>query len=95
MSQKPSYFRIGLFVVVALAILTGGLIAFGAGQMFARGFTSRHMSTAPSRLDVGIASQVPRRAMGRVSAINFTFNEYGRQPGGSFQLCFYSDGDRP
>ena len=32
MSQKPSYFRIGLFVVVALAILTGGLIAFGAGQ---------------------------------------------------------------
>ena len=34
MSQKPSYFRIGLFVVVALAILAGGLIAFGAGQMF-------------------------------------------------------------
>ena len=34
MSQKPSYFRIGLFIVIALAILAGGLIAFGAGQIF-------------------------------------------------------------
>ena len=33
MSQKPSYFRIGLFIVVALAILAGGLIVLGAGQM--------------------------------------------------------------
>jgi hypothetical protein len=34
MSQKPSYVRIGLFIVIALVILAAGLVAFGGGQLF-------------------------------------------------------------
>ncbi len=78
MSQKPSYFRIGLFVVVALAILTGGLIAFGAGQMFRpRIYIETYVDGTVQGLDVGSPVKFRGVPMGRVSAINFTFNEYG------------------
>jgi ABC-type transporter Mla subunit MlaD len=78
MSQKPSYFRIGLFVVVALAILTGGLIAFGAGQMFRpRVYIETYVDGTVQGLDVGSPVKFRGVPMGRVSAINFTFNEYG------------------
>ena len=78
MSQKPSYFRIGLFVVVAMAILTGGLIAFGAGQMFRpRIYIETYVDGTVQGLDVGSPVKFRGVPMGRVSAINFTFNEYG------------------
>ena len=78
MSQKPSYFRIGLFVVVALAILTGGLIAFGAGQMFRpRIYIETYVNGTVQGVDVGSPVKFRGVPIGRVSAINFTFNEYG------------------
>jgi phospholipid/cholesterol/gamma-HCH transport system substrate-binding protein len=78
MSEKPSYLRIGLFVVIALAILTGGLIAFGAGQMFRpRVYIETYVDGTVQGLDVGSPVKFRGVPMGRVSAINFTFNEYG------------------
>jgi ABC-type transporter Mla subunit MlaD len=78
MSEKPSYLRIGLFVVIALAILAGGLIAFGAGQMFRpRVYIETYVDGTVQGLDVGSPVKFRGVPMGRVSAINFTFNEYG------------------
>ena len=78
MSQKPSYFRIGLFAVVALAILAGGLIAFGAGQMFRpRVYIETYVNGTVQGVDVGSPVKFRGVPIGRVSAINFTFNEYG------------------
>jgi phospholipid/cholesterol/gamma-HCH transport system substrate-binding protein len=78
MSQKPSYFRIGLFVVVALAILAGGLIAFGAGQMFRpRVYVETYINGTVQGVDVGSPVKFRGVPIGRVSSINFTFNEYG------------------
>lgn len=78
MSQKPSYFRIGLFVVLALAILAGGLIAFGAGQMFRpRIYIETYVNGTVQGIDVGSPVKFRGVPIGRVSAINFTFNEYG------------------
>ncbi len=78
MSQKPSYFRIGLFIVVALAILAGGLIAFGAGQMFRpRIYIETYVDGTVQGVDVGSPVKFRGVPIGRVSAINFTFNEYG------------------
>ena len=78
MSQKPSYFRIGLFAVVALAILAGGLIAFGAGQMFRpRVYIETYVNGTVHGVDVGSPVKFRGVPIGRVSAINFTFNEYG------------------
>ena len=78
MSQKPRYFRIGLFAVVALAILAGGLIAFGAGQMFRpRVYIETYVNGTVQGVDVGSPVKFRGVPIGRVSAINFTFNEYG------------------
>ena len=78
MSQKPSYFRIGLFVVVALAILAGGLIVFGAGQMFRpRIYIETYVDGTVQGVDVGSPVKFRGVPIGRVSSINFTFNEYG------------------
>jgi ABC-type transporter Mla subunit MlaD len=78
MSQKPSYFRIGLFIVLAMAILAGGLIAFGAGQMFRpRIYVETYVDGTVQGVDVGSPVKFRGVPIGRVSAINFTFNEYG------------------
>jgi ABC-type transporter Mla subunit MlaD len=78
MSQKPGYFRIGLFVVLALAILAGGLIAFGAGQMFRpRIYIETYVNGTVQGVDVGSPVKFRGVPIGRVSAIKFTFNEYG------------------
>lgn len=78
MSQKPSYFRIGLFIVVALAILAGGLIVLGAGQMFRpRIYVETYVDGTVQGVDVGSPVKFRGVPIGRVSSINFTFNEYG------------------
>ena len=78
MSQKPSYFRIGLFIVIGLAILTGCLIAFGAGQMFRpRIYIETYVDGTVQGVDVGSPVKFRGVQIGRVSSINFTFNEYG------------------
>jgi ABC-type transporter Mla subunit MlaD len=78
MSQKPSYFRIGLFIVIAMAIVAGGLIAFGAGQMFRpRIYVETYVDGTVQGVDVGSPVKFRGVPIGRVSSINFTFNEYG------------------
>jgi ABC-type transporter Mla subunit MlaD len=78
MSQKPSYFRIGLFIVVALAILAGGLIVLGAGQMFRpRIYVETYVDGTVQGVDVGSPVKFRGVPIGRVSSINFTFYEYG------------------
>jgi ABC-type transporter Mla subunit MlaD len=78
MSQKPGYFRIGLFIVIALAILAAGLIAFGAGQVLReRLYIETYVDATVQGVDVGSPVKYRGVQVGRVSAINFTFNEYG------------------
>ena len=82
MSQKPSYFRIGLFIVIALAILAAGLIAFGAGQVLReRVYIETYVDATVQGVDVGSPVKFRGVQVGRVSAINFTFNEYGTPQG--------------
>ena len=78
MSQKPSYFRIGLFIVIALAILAAGLIAFGAGQVLReRVYIETYVDATIQGVDVGSPVKYRGVQVGRVSAINFTFNGDG------------------
>ena len=67
MSAKPSYFRIGLFIAVALAILAAGLIALGAGQAFRpRVYFETYVDASVQGVDVG--SPVKFRGVARLSA---------------------------
>jgi ABC-type transporter Mla subunit MlaD len=78
MSEKPSYFRIGFFIVIALAILVAGLVALGAGQFFrSRIYIETYVDASVQGVDVGSPVKFRGVQIGRVKDINFTFNEYG------------------
>jgi ABC-type transporter Mla subunit MlaD len=88
MSQKPGYFRIGLFIVVALAILAAALIAFGAGQFFRpRIYIETYVNASVQGVDVGSPVKFRGVPIGRVSSIDFTFNEYG-SPGQAYRYNY-------
>jgi ABC-type transporter Mla subunit MlaD len=78
MSEKPSYFRIGLFILIALAFLVAGLVVLGAGAFLRqRMYIETYVNASVQGIDVGSPVKFRGVQMGRVSAINFTFNEYG------------------
>lgn len=78
MSVQPNYFRIGLFIVIGLAILAGGLIAFGAGQIFKkRIYMETYVNSSVQGVDKGTPVKFRGVPIGTVSAITFSFNEYG------------------
>ncbi len=78
MNRQPNYFIIGIFITAGFLILAAGLIAFGAGQIFR---PKIHMETyvngTVQGVDVGTLVKFRGVTIGRVSAINFAFNEYG------------------
>lgn len=77
-ANKPNYFAIGVFIVVGLAILAGGLIAFGAGQIFRpRIYIETYLDGSVQGIDVGSPVKFRGVQIGRVSQISFSFNEYG------------------
>lgn len=81
MNAQPRYFQIGLFIMVALALLAAGLIVFGGGQLFR---PTVRMETYVERsvqgIDVGSAVTLRGVTIGKVSGLTFAFTEY---PAGS------------
>jgi len=78
MSAQPNYFRIGLFIVLGMAILAGGLIAFGAGQIFKkRIYIETYVNSTVQGVDKGTPVKFRGVLIGTVSSITFAFNEYG------------------
>lgn len=78
MSAKPNFFRIGLFMVIGIAILAGSLIAFGAGQIFKkRIYMETYVNSSVQGVDKGTPVKFRGVPIGAVSAITFSFNEYG------------------
>jgi paraquat-inducible protein B len=77
-ASKPNYFAIGLFIVIGLAILAGGLIAFGAGQIFRpRIYFETYLDGSVQGIDVGSPVKYRGVLIGKVSQISFSFNDYG------------------
>lgn len=79
MNRQPNYFIIGLFITAGFIILAAGLIAFGAGQMFRpKIYMETYVNGTVQGVDVGTLVKFRGVTIGRVSAINFAFNEYGQ-----------------
>lgn len=77
-ASKPNFFAIGLFIVAGLGILAGGLIAFGAGQIFRpRIYIETYLDGSVQGIDVGSPVKFRGVQIGKVSQISFSFNEYG------------------
>ena len=77
MSQKPNFFKIGLFVVLALLILAGAIIFFGGGKFFEEKVTiETYFDQSVQGLSVGSSLEFQGVQIGNVSYIGFAFNEY-------------------
>ena len=77
MSEKPRYFRIGLFMVIALAVLAGRTDRIWCRPMFRpRIYIETYVDGTVQGIDVGSPVKFRGVPIGRVNAISFTFNEY-------------------
>lgn len=77
MSMKPNYFKIGLFVIIALCLLIAAVIFFGAG-MFTKEKTyfETYFNGSVSGLSIGAPVEVRGVRMGQVEKITFASDYY-------------------
>lgn len=84
MSARANYFKIGVFVVAGFFLLAAGLIFLGAGNVFRpRLYLETYIDGTVQGVDVGSPVKFRGVQIGRISRIDFCFNEYGPQPGDS------------
>jgi len=82
MSTKANYFKIGIFVLAGFFLLAGALIFLGSGNMFRpRVYFETYIDGTVQGVDVGSPVKFRGVQIGRVSRVDFCFNEYGPQPG--------------
>lgn len=80
MSKHANYFRIGVFVLVAIFLFVGGLVIFGAGQFFKHKITfETYEQGTVQGIDVGSAVKFRGVQIGQVTWIGFSFNTYPEQ----------------
>lgn len=84
MSTQANYFKLGVFILAGFFLLAGALIFLGAGQMFRpRIYFETYVDGTVQGVDVGSPVKFRGVQIGRISRIDFCFNEYGTHPDGA------------
>jgi len=82
MSTRANYFKIGVFVLAGFALLAGGLIFLGAGNVFRpRLYLETYVDGTVQGIDLGSPVKFRGVQIGRISKVDFCFNIYGPPPG--------------
>jgi len=77
MSRRPNFFKVGVFVIIALIILTIGVIIFGGGKFFRDKFYfDTYFDQSVQGLTVGAPVKVLGVEVGSVSDISFVSVKY-------------------
>jgi ABC-type transporter Mla subunit MlaD len=77
MSQKANYFKLGLFVIGAIAAGIVVLIIIGSGRWFQKRITiETYFNESVQGLDIGSKLKYRGVAIGEVTRIGFTYNKY-------------------
>jgi len=77
MSQKPNYFKIGLFVIAGTLVLAIAIIIFGGGKFFEKSYIlETYFDQSVQGLDVGAAIKFKGVQVGNISEIGFVFQDY-------------------
>ena len=77
MSKEANYFRIGVFILGASAILVTALIVFGVGRLFEpRVYMETYVNTTVQGVEVGSPVKFRGVQIGRVQTVGFTMMEY-------------------
>jgi len=77
MSTKPHYFRIGLFVILAIAMIVAAIVVFGAGLLAQdKMYFETYFDESITGLSVGSPVEFRGVRIGQVESIGFVGNEY-------------------
>ncbi|HEY8898941.1 MAG TPA: MlaD family protein [Chthoniobacterales bacterium] len=75
--KEASYFRIGLFIIVGLLLLAGGLVIFGVGQFFKPKITlETYVDATVQGIEIGSPVKFRGVTVGKVKSVGFLFTEY-------------------
>lgn len=67
-NSNPNYFRLGVFVLAAIAVLISVILIFGSGQLFKRSFyVETYIKQSVTGLDVGAVVRFRGVKIGQVS----------------------------
>jgi phospholipid/cholesterol/gamma-HCH transport system substrate-binding protein/paraquat-inducible protein B len=76
-NSNPNYFRLGVFVLAAIAVLVSVILIFGSGQIFKKSFyVETYIKQSVTGLDVGAAVRFRGVKIGQVSMIGLTGEVY-------------------
>jgi phospholipid/cholesterol/gamma-HCH transport system substrate-binding protein/paraquat-inducible protein B len=76
-NSNPNYFRLGVFVIAAIAVLISVILIFGSGQLFKKSFyIETYIKQSVTGLDVGAAVRFRGVKIGQVSMIGLTGDMY-------------------
>ena len=82
MSAKPQYFRLGIFILGAAALLVAAILVFGGGQFLRPQITMEtYVDGTVQGIDVGSPVKFRGVLIGKVTRISFAFTEYDMQEG--------------
>ena len=77
MSEKPNYFKIGLFVILGTLVLAAAIIIFGGGKFFEKKYVvETYFNQSVEGLSVGSPLKFQGVKIGNVTELGFVFNEY-------------------
>jgi len=77
MSQKPNFFKIGLFVILGTLVFAVAIIIFGAGKFFEKKYMlETYFNQSVQGLTIGSAVSFQGVQIGNVSEIGFVFQDY-------------------
>jgi phospholipid/cholesterol/gamma-HCH transport system substrate-binding protein len=77
MSEKPNYFKIGLFVILGTLVLAVAIIIFGGGKFFEKKYVlETYFDQSVEGLSVGSPLKFQGVKIGNVTELGFVFNEY-------------------
>jgi paraquat-inducible protein B len=75
--KQASYFRIGLFIIVGLLLLAGGLVIFGIGQFFKKKiYFETYVDATVQGIEVGSPLKFRGVTVGKATKVSFLFNDY-------------------
>ena len=89
MSAKANYFKLGLFILVAVALAVGAVLVLGASRLFERKILiETYLEQSVQGVEVGSKVKYRGVPIGHVRQISFTRNHYGNDAGGVNQHSY-------
>ncbi len=77
MSQKPNFFKIGLFVILGSLVFAVAIIIFGAGKFFEDKYVvETYFDQSVQGLSIGSALSFQGVQVGNISEIGFVYQDY-------------------